>query len=110
MIRTSFFDKSGWDIYAVSIAGKAPLWFESRQYKKLAPKFTTWQRYQEDHDQEQYTREYTQTVLDKLDPMQVAADLGQDAVLLCWEKPGLFCHRHLVAAWLIRAGIPVLEI
>lgn len=110
MIRTSFFAKSGFDFNAVSIAGKAPVWFEGRQYKKLAPKFTTWQRYQEDGDNERYTREYTQTVLDKMDPHAVASDLGPDAVLCCWERPGLFCHRHIVADWLIRAGIKVLEI
>ena len=25
---------------------------------------------------------------------------GKDVVLLCYEKPGLLCHRHLVARWL----------
>jgi hypothetical protein len=31
---------------------------------------------------------------------EVLRDLGDDAVLLCYEKPGQFCHRHLVAQWL----------
>lgn len=31
-------------------------------------------------------------------------------VLLCWEAPGKFCHRHLVASWLkSRAGVDVRE-
>ena len=25
---------------------------------------------------------------------------GDDFVLLCWEQPGEFCHRLVVAAWL----------
>jgi uncharacterized protein (DUF488 family) len=27
-------------------------------------------------------------------------ELGEDAILLCWESPEKFCHRHLVADWL----------
>jgi uncharacterized protein (DUF488 family) len=38
--------------------------------------------------------------LSKLDPQKVFSDLGQDAILLCWEKPGEDCHRRLVAEWL----------
>ena len=25
---------------------------------------------------------------------------GHDVILLCFEKPGEFCHRHLVVQWL----------
>jgi len=25
--------------------------------------------------------------------------LGEDAILLCWENSGVFCHRRLVAEW-----------
>jgi hypothetical protein len=35
---------------------------------------------------------------------------GQDVALLCYESPGEFCHRQLVAAWLIKeTGIEVIE-
>lgn len=27
-------------------------------------------------------------------------NLDKDVVLLCWEKPGNFCHRHLLAKYL----------
>ncbi len=26
--------------------------------------------------------------------------LGEDAIILCWEKSGKFCHRYLVARWI----------
>ncbi|WP_175476640.1 hypothetical protein [Syntrophus gentianae] len=39
----------------------------------------------------------------KLDPRQVYEDLGSDAEMLCWESPGKFRHRHLVAEWLEKA-------
>ncbi|HOQ82222.1 MAG TPA: hypothetical protein PLL89_04090 [bacterium] len=48
----------------------------------------------------QYEAEYTSTILNNLDPEKVYQELKHDAVLLCWEKPEKFCHRHIVARWL----------
>jgi len=85
---------------AVSIAGKCPTWYKGREYKKLAPKYWFFIKYKQDGDKEFYTKQYQKEVLDKLDPQQVYEELGENAVLLCWEKSGDFCHRHLVASWL----------
>jgi hypothetical protein len=50
---------------------------------------------------EEFIRAYRAEVLDKLDPRQVLNDLGGDnCIMLCWEPPGQFCHRQVVAAWL----------
>jgi len=38
--------------------------------------------------------------LDVLDAKKVYEELGEDSILLCWEKSGDFCHRRLVAEWL----------
>ena len=67
-----------------------------------------------------YTRRYQAEVLDKLDPVAVVMDLDRlcylpegpvEAILLCWEPPGAFCHRRLVAEWLERSlGIVVPEL
>lgn len=38
---------------------------------------------------------------------------GPDVVLLCYEKPGQFCHRRLVAEWFeqeLGLVVPELEI
>jgi hypothetical protein len=49
-------------------------------------------------------------ILAKLDPQAIAAELGDNAVLLCFEKPGEICHRRAVAEWLERTlGIEVTE-
>jgi hypothetical protein len=45
-------------------------------------------------------REAYQKILDGLAPQKVFEDLGEDAILLCWEAPGKFCRGRLVAAWL----------
>ena len=48
---------------------------------------------------EEYTKRYM-VQLEKLDPHELVGELGLDAVLVCYEKPGEFCHRHIVATWL----------
>jgi uncharacterized protein (DUF488 family) len=60
--------------------------------------------------EEDYRREY-QAIIDRLDPCQIFEDLGADVILLCWEPPGVFCHRSLVAEWLEkRLGVEVPEL
>ena len=82
-----------------------------REYKKLAPKYYFLHKYKLDGDEEFYTQQYQAEVLDQLDPKEVLRDLGEDAVLLCYEKPGQFCHRRLVAKWLEeKLGIEVKEL
>lgn len=55
-------------------------------------------------DHEEYTRRYLER-LKKQDPVAVAMKIPDGAVLLCYEGPGKFCHRHLAAQWL-RDGNP----
>lgn len=102
---TSYFAKSANHPHAVSIAGKAPDWFKGRQYKILAPKWGFFKQYKDPNDEKYsdqgfYTEQFNKEVLNKLDPKKVFEELGENAVLLCWEKSGTFCHRHIVAEWL----------
>ena len=95
----------------VSIAGKAPNGFNGIQYKKLAPKYSFFSVWKETHDNNYYIEHFISEVLDVLDVKQVVADLesfkkNKDSiiVLVCYEKSGDFCHRHLVANWLNENG------
>ena len=55
--------------------------------------------------------EFYDKILNELDPYQVFKELGENSVLLCYEKPGQFCHRHLVAKWLMdNLNIKILEL
>jgi hypothetical protein len=99
-MKTSYYSKSAKLPNAVSIAGKAPDWYTGREYKALAPKYWFFAKYKQDHDEKFYTEQFQKEVLDQLDPQQVFNDLGEDAVILCWEAAGKFCHRRLVAKWL----------
>jgi len=132
-MNTSYFAKYKGE-NGVSIAGKTPDWYKGREYKKLAPKFHFFKDYKKcikyidellqekritipeaiemkRKTEENYTIHYYSEVLNVLDPHQVYGELGENAVLLCWEKSGEFCHRRLVAEWLKKElGIEVKEL
>ena len=97
----------------VSIAGYAPDTYKGIQFKTLAPKYSWWKEWHDQHlSNEWYKAKYQETVLAKLNPKVIANRLqsfGDNIVLLCYEKPEEFCHRQLVAAWLNGAGVSVHE-
>lgn len=79
---------------AVSIARRSPGYHRGTQYLALAPTSEMLSL---------TTPEYVQrfdTILDQLDPQEVFDTLGDRSILLCWESPGVFCHRRRVAQWL----------
>ncbi len=97
------------NITPISIARKNPPWFKGGQLIELAPELRVikW-------SPKQYIPYYNE-LLSRLDPVDILRkikklSMGKDVALLCWEGPGKFCHRHLVADWLIRfCGIRVKE-
>ena len=117
MIYTSYFGKLKKlpkDIVPISICGKTPDWYKGIQYRVLAPKWDFFKVWKENHDNDYYIRCFKTQVLDQLNPESVVNRLytlseGKDIVLLCYEKPLDFCHRHLVSAWLRRNGYECFE-
>lgn len=105
-MQTSNFARSSKDPNAVSISQGVPRWYKGPRYMPLAP---SWELI-EIKDANLYRRLYHEQVLSTLDPHKVYADLGPDAIMLCWESPGKFCHRQLAAEWLEQAlGIKIEE-
>jgi len=97
MIFTSNFKIAGRLPQAVAISLGIPRGWRGRRFTGLAPS----RQLIKIMDPTTFTRLYKAEVLDKLDPMKVIRDLGGDNfILLCWEPPGEFCHRRVVAAWL----------
>jgi uncharacterized protein (DUF488 family) len=110
-MMTSNYSRSGKNPNAVSIAARAPDWYTGRQYKKLAPKYDFFMKYKQDGDEVYYTEQFQKLVLDVLDPRLVFEELGENAILLCYEAKKEFCHRRLVANWLEKnLGIKVPEL
>ena len=107
MIYTGYFSKTKMyedlGLQVVSIAGKSPDFFKGPKYPSLAPDykmFMDWKKGKIDDF------EYTTIFKKKLATLDVEAvkrflnSFNKDVILLCYEKPGDFCHRHIVADWL----------
>lgn len=131
MIYTSYFaklkDLEKNNIIPISICGKAPDWYTGLQYKKVAPKWSFFKQWKENHDNDFYIEHFNKEVLNPLRQQDVLNDLflllpketqqllsnfncpwyinpDVHIALICYEKPGDFCHRHLVADWLNNYG------
>ena len=122
MIYTSYFGKLKKfpdNLTPIAICAKCPNGYQGAAYKKLAPTYQILMDYKKAVDsgweslywaQTKYVTRYRAQILDNLDPQQVVRELenlagGRDIVLLCYERPEAFCHRHLVAKWLKSHGI-----
>jgi hypothetical protein len=107
MILTSNFKIAGHLPQAVAISLGVPRGWRGARCTVLAPPRPLIKIM----DPETFISLYKAQVLDKLDPHKIIKDLGGDNfILLCWEDPGVFCHRRVVAAWMQKeAGVLVEE-
>lgn len=105
MIYTSYFSSKKYDPEnAVAITAWTPKWWKGKVYQKLAPPFDLLWNYKNGYvNEEEYKEWFIRAKLDKLNPYEVYHELD-NKVLLCFEKTGDFCHRHIVAEWLQKNG------
>lgn len=117
-IYTSYF--ANWryfpkDIKQISIAKFPPKGFKGDTFTCLSPSNALLYGYKNGSISEQsYVIEFKE-YLSKLNFRKVLNDLkslsgDKDCILLCYEKPTDFCHRHLVAEWLKENGAIVEEL
>lgn len=120
------------NVIPISICGKAPEWYKGLQYKKVAPKYGFFMEWKKNHDNDYYIEHYNREVLSQLNARGVVDELydllpdelkniikeegvykirSQEVhiALICYEKPGDFCHRHLLAEWLTSCGFECKE-
>lgn len=94
----------------ISISRMCPKGIKVKMYGKLAPSAELLRDYKSGlMAWADYTERYKSETLSKLDPHVVAKELGENAILLCYEKSNDNCHRHIVAEWLREAGIQISE-
>lgn len=99
----------------VSISLYPPRDWKGGEYPKLAPSRELLNDYKNlKLSIADYCRIYRGETLSPLDPGLVVKDLqqmGSEIVMLCYERPGDFCHRTIVSDWLspiIKRHIPEL--
>ena len=91
-------------IIPIGVCRFPPKWFDGPNLISIAPSkdilFTCKNNHQE------YIKRYKNEILsihknpqDFIDRLSLISD-GKDVALCCFEEPGKFCHRHLIAEWL----------
>lgn len=110
-MRTSYFGISKNDRDAVAICRYVPEWYTGRTCEALAPSAELLRDWRAKKiTEEEYTLRYYQETLSNLDPEDIY-QLYKYSILICYERRGSFCHRHIVAKWLEDClGVTVKEI
>ena len=111
MIYTSYFGSKKWNYSnGISIARYEPQWYKGFRCEELYPPDEILKLYKAGRINERtYTSLYYEQVLDRLNPDRMYS-LLQGMILLCYEKPGQFCHRYIVAKWFREFDYPVFEL
>lgn len=114
-IYTSYFSNARTlqvhNVMIIGIALYPPRWLRVISLRQVAPTYSILKQTSSD---EEYTRRYKAEVLSKVDIKQFVSDIqnlsgGRDVALCCFEKPGEFCHRHLLAERMNEYGYDVQE-
>ena len=101
-MQTSYFDgyRGLPEQEAIAICLFPPSWYTGKTCKRLAPTIKTFNLYKSGAiGEKEFTRRYTEETLKGLSAKKVYARYG-NMTMLCFEKPGKFCHRHILARWL----------
>lgn len=118
MIYTSYFSSKKFnpdDAVAITLGGR--FWKgEVDQTLAPTPRILNWWKNTLTEEERQTPKKqaiykflYIRDVLSKLNPIEYGLKY-QDKVLLCFEKSGDFCHRHIVAEWLSKNGFECKEL
>ena len=112
MFHTGYFSKiqkyEECGLVPIGIAARLPEGLRNIHHMpELGPSWSIFSEYQKTHDTEVYTRRFTEEILGKLNPDQIMTNIllfvkgtNKLPILLCYENPNAFCHRHIVAKWL----------
>lgn len=102
-MKTSYFGNLKDIEVPLSISRFPPTWYTGPELKLLAPTPAMLKAIHDGGSVHDYTMEYCLRVLDHLDPKElydaITDEYSDEVVLLCFEKPGEFCHRRIVAKW-----------
>ena len=117
--KLKYYEEQG--LIPIAICGGIPDWYKGLWYKKLAPKwsfFNEWKNgIEHKGDNEYYIQHFNEEVLKNKNPSEIEKELktlakrrtSDKIILLCYEKPSDFCHRHLVSDWFNQSGISCQE-
>lgn len=115
MIYTSYYGNPLLDRtrhFLVPVSNTVPKnWSPDASFTQAIPEWDTIVRPHKDGriDEETFTFRYRMMLDCRKDAaiaqlrniVQQADTVSMDVILLCWERPGTFCHRRILAEWLL---------
>ena len=113
MLYTSYFSRQRNNkvnsLYAITV--NKPSWFIGNHLKIVAPTLDLLNRYKQGiTSEEEYTEEYLAMLENNKETILISIrSLPDESILLCYEGPGKFCHRHILSDWLRKQGIQIEE-
>ena len=109
-MKTSYFAKKPLQENSIAISLWKPHWFMGQHFVGLAPSEKMLIDYKNGKlSENDYEEKYMNYIVNKFDPKELYFWLGEESTLLCWEKSGKFCHRHLLARWLMKECNVIIE-
>lgn len=101
-IYTSNYARCGESKHSISISASAPDYFAGPHMTVLAPSWDLLNQYKKGTvSKSMYKNEYIKLLEGrKLTPQIVYDSIPHEAILLCYERAGEFCHRRILADWL----------
>lgn len=100
MIYTSNYARQHTNPKAVGISCTVPVWYKGAHIKTLGP---TWEMVKASKDgrlsHEDYTTQYIELLERRIIDASLFEQMEDGTMLLCYESPGDFCHRRILAEW-----------
>jgi len=93
----------------IAISNGVPKWIDVDEHRRdLAPE---WSDVEAAKSGRMTIHEFTRRYWAQLNALYafggMSLELPDDCTLFCWEKPVEFCHRRILAAFLVRHGVDV---
>lgn len=101
-LYTSNYARQGSNPLSVGTSCVMPKWYTGMTNSIVAPTWDLVRRYkQKEINSDEYSAEYLLLLESRnFDAQQFVDKLPDGAMLLCYEPPGEFCHRRLLAKWI----------
>jgi len=103
-IYTSNYARNSYNPKAIGISFTVPEWYEGERLKKLAPMkamINTFNRKKDAYMERQYSQRYISLLRSRnINASTLLSELPEGSILLCYEPPGEFCHRRVLAEWI----------
>jgi len=103
-IYTSNYARNSGNPKAIGISYVVPEWYEGTTMPKLAPMkamINTFKRKKDAYMERQYSYRYISLLRSRnINANNLLEEIPDGSILLCYEAPGEFCHRRVLADWI----------